>query len=45
MGVVFARMGDEDLIIGLARNTERNLESNSDDSSETEEVDAPVEKE
>jgi hypothetical protein len=27
MGVVFARFDDEDSVIGFARNTERNLES------------------
>ena len=27
MGVVFAKFADDDRIIGLARNTERNLES------------------
>jgi DNA gyrase subunit A len=27
MGVVFARFADDDSVIGLAKNTERNLES------------------
>jgi DNA gyrase subunit A len=30
MGVVFARFEDDDNIIGLAKNTERNLETNAD---------------
>jgi DNA gyrase subunit A len=30
MGVVFARFEDDDNIIGLAKNTERNLESSAD---------------
>ena len=30
MGVVFARFADEDKVIGLARNTERNLESSTE---------------
>jgi DNA gyrase subunit A len=30
MGVVFARFADEDSVIGLAKNTERNLESSAD---------------
>ena len=30
MGVVFARFQDEDIVLGLAKNSERNLESNED---------------
>ena len=30
MGVVFARFDEDDNIIGLAKNTERNLETNAD---------------
>jgi DNA gyrase subunit A len=40
MGVVFARFADDDRIIALARNSERNLESQE---GETEELDAPAE--
>jgi DNA gyrase subunit A len=40
MGVVFARFADDDRIIALARNSERNLESQE---GETEEPDAPAE--
>jgi DNA gyrase subunit A len=36
MGVVFARFADEDSIIGLAKNTERNLESQGADTEESE---------
>jgi DNA gyrase subunit A len=41
MGVVFARFADEDSVIGLAKNTERHLESQDatvDESPETEGV-------
>ena len=40
MGVVFARFADDDRIIALARNSERNLENQE---GETEELDAPAE--
>jgi len=40
MGVVFARFADDDRIIALARNSERNLESQE---GETEEPGAPAE--
>ena len=36
MGVVFARFADDDSIIGLAKNTERNLESQGADTDESE---------
>ena len=36
MGVVFARFADDDSIIGLAKNTERNLESQGADTEESE---------
>ena len=36
MGVVFARFSDDDSIIGLAKNTERNLESQGADTEESE---------
>ena len=48
MGVVFARFESEDSIIGLARNTERNLESNNEgllEPDETEEISESAEKE
>ena len=38
MGVVFARFDDEDFVIGLARNTERNLESAENSGAETAEA-------
>jgi DNA gyrase subunit A len=38
MGVVFARFADDDRIIGIARNSERNLDTE-DDSAETEATD------
>jgi DNA gyrase subunit A len=41
MGVVFARFESEDSIIGLARNTERNLESNNEGLSEPDETEEP----
>jgi DNA gyrase subunit A len=40
MGVVFARLADNDRIIALAKNSERNLESNDDEASGDE--DSPV---
>jgi DNA gyrase subunit A len=42
MGVVFARFADDDRIIALAKNSERNLESNDDEDDVTEEVPLPV---
>jgi len=36
MGVVFAKFADDDRIIGLARNTERNLETSVIDGEEVE---------
>ncbi len=42
MGVVFARFADDDRIIALAKNSERNLDSQDDDTA-AEETSAPVE--
>jgi DNA gyrase subunit A len=36
MGVVFARFDEDDNIIGLAKNTERNLETNAEGLEESE---------
>jgi DNA gyrase subunit A len=38
MGVVFARFDDEDSVLGLAKNSERNLESTAEESTEVAEV-------
>ena len=38
MGVVFARPDDDDRILAIARNTERNLDSSSDDETEADEA-------
>jgi DNA gyrase subunit A len=46
MGVVFARFKSEDSILGLARNSERNLESNNEiESEEPDDISEPAEKE
>jgi DNA gyrase subunit A len=38
MGVVFARFDEDDSVLGLAKNSERNLESSAEETSETAEV-------
>jgi DNA gyrase subunit A len=44
MGVVFARFGDEDKIIAVAKNSERNLEANGNPADDAEPADAEAEK-
>ena len=38
MGVVFARFDDDDSVLGLAKNSERNLDNGDTDTSEVTEV-------
>ena len=43
MGVVFAKFAEEDKILAIAKNSERNLEASADADAETENADAPAE--